>query len=938
MFRRILALLTLFLAPALLAQTTAPCALPPIQVRSAPGNFFTEAQENQLGDVIAEQWQQRLTIIHDDPLADRLRTIGQRLVAQLPTTMQYHFELIDLSEPNAFSLPGGRIFVSRKLIALMQSDDELAAVLAHELGHEVTHQGAAFVSRWLRLTGVNSVTTADDIRQRYNQLLDTQATRKIKPPKEEDEQVDADAVAIQAMIHAGYNPQAFATMFHRLTLATGKTNFFADLFGRTNPDDARLKQVQKVVAAIPTPCRPSRPEMPETFLAWQQKVLAYNAATVTASAAMPGLLWQRKLSPTLRPDVNTIRFSYDGKYLLVQDSGQIDIVTRQPFASYFRIPAQDAQPAQFSGDSSTVSFYIGQTSPRIETWSLADKKLLAVHELHTPHGCSQSALAPDGKFFACLKETEGGVGEQFDLLVYDTNTGAEVLRKNDMMEAYGYQLFYLEMQLLLDRYFNRKNLPFIYLDFSPDGRYLIGARGNRIAAFDLQQRTPLNLPSTVKNNIGNGFAFLSANRIIFHKSDNRTAEVHSFPDGQLVKGNLVTGGAALHRSGSPDFVLLTPIKDFPIGLLDINQNKIVVGWKSPALDSSGSEYAVELKDGELACARLEANPTVSLVKLDDSNFGEAHLALASNDLHWLAISDHTRGAIWNLETGERVYHLLGFDGASFDRYNYFHGDMPKHDKVDRVIAHINLANPDLKSVRGTPETPADDTTVVQSGRELLNFKEDKNRHYKTDGFCRGESLFDIDWTARSMGELDVQEAVNQNRIWSKTFPQHIDSYFVRAASDSLAFARCNKDVVQLEFHQLSTGADIATLSVPTNKGSIGVTTAFASGDYLIVGDDEHRVAIYGKDGHPIGRIFGTHATAAGTLLAVDAEARQLSLYELANAQKYASLDFPQPILYDQFDEAGKRLLVVTADQSVYLFDTAATKLPATKVAANEAAR
>ena len=68
-------------------------------------------------------------------------------------------------------LPGGRIYVSRRLVAYVQSEDDLAGVIAHELGHLVTWQQAIELTRVMReVIGVTPVGDRRDIFEKYNQL------------------------------------------------------------------------------------------------------------------------------------------------------------------------------------------------------------------------------------------------------------------------------------------------------------------------------------------------------------------------------------------------------------------------------------------------------------------------------------------------------------------------------------------------------------------------------------------------------------------------------------------------------------------------------------------------------------------------------------------------------------------------------------------------
>ena len=75
----------------------------------------------------------------DDPaLAEYVRRIGMRLVLYAPKRpFNYEFKIVDQDAPNAFALPGGKIYVSRGLLALVGNEDELAGVLGYEIIYAV---------------------------------------------------------------------------------------------------------------------------------------------------------------------------------------------------------------------------------------------------------------------------------------------------------------------------------------------------------------------------------------------------------------------------------------------------------------------------------------------------------------------------------------------------------------------------------------------------------------------------------------------------------------------------------------------------------------------------------------------------------------------------------------------------------------------------------
>src|SRR5262249_56726606 len=127
----------------------------------------------------AEQFRRIFGVFEDDEVAGYLRRMGERVVKHLPPTkLRFQFFLVDLSEANAFVLPGGRIYVSRKLVAFTQSEDELAAVIAHEIGHLVARQQSIAMTRRLKeALGGTQVTDRRDIFEKYNSLVENAARK-----------------------------------------------------------------------------------------------------------------------------------------------------------------------------------------------------------------------------------------------------------------------------------------------------------------------------------------------------------------------------------------------------------------------------------------------------------------------------------------------------------------------------------------------------------------------------------------------------------------------------------------------------------------------------------------------------------------------------------------------------------------------------------------
>ncbi len=105
----------------------------PQSVLSVP--FISLAKEVSLGKGADKQVVQQFGIYQDKPLQLYVNNVGQKLVSNLSDKIfrHYFFKLVDSSDINAFALPGGYVYVTRGLLAMLNSEAELAGVLGHEL-------------------------------------------------------------------------------------------------------------------------------------------------------------------------------------------------------------------------------------------------------------------------------------------------------------------------------------------------------------------------------------------------------------------------------------------------------------------------------------------------------------------------------------------------------------------------------------------------------------------------------------------------------------------------------------------------------------------------------------------------------------------------------------------------------------------------------------
>jgi hypothetical protein len=115
------------------------------------------------------------------------------------------------------------------------------------------------------------------------------------------------------------------------------------------------------------------------------------------------------------------------------------------------------------------------------------------------------------------------------------------------------------------------------------------------------------------------------------------------------------------------------------------------------------------------------------------------------------------------------------------------------------------------------------------------------------------------------------------------------------------------------------------LLVETGKGSFRISNVFAANDWVIISDSTNRVLVYSlTNGAQKGRLFGNRAAIgkATGLMCVENVSGQLTVYDLASMEKRDQFTFTHPVSLASFSQDGKRLFVLTANQTAYVLDVA----------------
>ncbi|MFT3828776.1 MAG: M48 family metallopeptidase [Opitutaceae bacterium] len=208
------------------------------------------AEEAQMGLSAFADIKNQQPISHDAAANARVQRVGARIAPavgrDLPNA-EWEFVVFESEQVNAFALPGGKVGVYTGLLALAGSDDELAAVMGHEIAHVSARHGAERTSQQLgaALLGVGVTVATDDAKYRDQiRLAYGLAATGTVLKYSRDHESEADHIGLLYMARAGYDPAA-AIGFWRKMAAKSKGGSWMPEWLSTHPsDETRIRQLE----------------------------------------------------------------------------------------------------------------------------------------------------------------------------------------------------------------------------------------------------------------------------------------------------------------------------------------------------------------------------------------------------------------------------------------------------------------------------------------------------------------------------------------------------------------------------------------------------------------------------------------------------------------------------------------------------------------------
>jgi predicted Zn-dependent protease len=181
----------------------------------------SKARERKLGLKEAKKVEVMMGLVDDRPLSEYVTSIGGKLVKALPAQdMAYTFKVVDSQVPNAFALPGGYVYITRGMLALLNTEDELACILGHEIAHVAArhsvrqHTRRILTSPFTIATGIAGAATGI-ILPRVGGLISgagSVTTGAVLASYSRDQEREADRIGMDLAAGSGWQPSGMTDM------------------------------------------------------------------------------------------------------------------------------------------------------------------------------------------------------------------------------------------------------------------------------------------------------------------------------------------------------------------------------------------------------------------------------------------------------------------------------------------------------------------------------------------------------------------------------------------------------------------------------------------------------------------------------------------------------------------------------------------------------
>ncbi|HUL15956.1 MAG TPA: hypothetical protein VLV88_08165 [Terriglobales bacterium] len=663
------------------------------------------------------------------------------------------------------------------------------------------------------------------------------------------------------------------------------------------------------------------------------------------------ILSTQQLVPALRSARAYIRIAPNGKFLLVQDPTGIYVLSRDPLKleSYLRIP--EAVPAQFSFDSReivvvTQEFALGRFP--LENLQRPETMRLPV----SSSGCLQAQLSPGGLWLACYTP-------QLDLEVIELSTGKVVF--HEPLETFGENSAHnFAVPLDIDSCFAQPmgfelmgELPpmvgprmfRLSMSFSPDAsEFIAGRRETGGFALDLATKRRLNPTKAVRERFGDSMSLLEGGRVIVSGAGKEHGGI-MVPVG--VGAPLLQvpfAGNFVVAASNPRYLLFRDPIWRGEHLFDAKENRVLAIPGNLSADMFQDELFLYLDTGKLVRLRLGDLKELDSAWLPIGPLPYLRGAEVSPQIDSLMIAVDGAGAQYDLSSGNRTAELPQFAGA-YSNDSRVLALLPRSQVTPATM--VALGQSSETTVPAWPRPASQGDHFFPGGNVVWEYQRLPIPLYRNSFSPITPVPFEIRALDPSTGKL----------LWQRAFGEEAPVPYFDPQGDRLVLGwlaqspganriiknhqlavlwgkkpKTHPQDSLFEVRDAQTGKSLGGVLVQEGIGPQSFDSAFSEGDVLVLWKDSERVFLYSlRDGKLKGRMYGSHPAASATtnLVAVDRGSGLLEIFDGKTGAKLDEERFSQNIAYMHFSADGKRLLVLTEYQRVYIVDVSRPGSPRT---------
>ena len=210
--------------------------------------FIDEKSEIAIGAGTARRLEKKYSLYEDAKAVRYVSRIGREVArAGDRPNLEYHFRILDIEQVNALALPGGFVYVTRGLLDRVGDDDELAAVLGHEIGHIAARHGVKKLQAQLGYGLLFTLVFREAKYKDIEQALDT-AANLISLGYSRSDELLADRLGTRYSYRAGYGLKGMLSFLKKLKKMEKQEPFLLDVLLSTHPPTSeRMKVVEEEV-------------------------------------------------------------------------------------------------------------------------------------------------------------------------------------------------------------------------------------------------------------------------------------------------------------------------------------------------------------------------------------------------------------------------------------------------------------------------------------------------------------------------------------------------------------------------------------------------------------------------------------------------------------------------------------------------------------------